>query len=177
MKKRTIARRACALGVYLAVLTIVSGVVVSRQVSAALGEGSTEIGRQLDTFRGLGGPATAISWNGQTLALSAVVLPGSPETVLERFVGLCRASNQGVAEALASGMGGSAGTASLVQRALVLRDLHEDGTGSAVCFAGLGAGGLAGLVQRARQFSDTRDLSALGKLRYAFVRRVGEAST
>ncbi|MET0342872.1 MAG: hypothetical protein ABW252_17835 [Polyangiales bacterium] len=170
-------RRAARVGVYLAVLTGVACVVASRQASAALSERSLAIGRRLDAFQELSGPLTEVSWNGEVLAVSTTLIEQPVDRVLARFVALCDGASGDVARALAERLGGGGGATHLLQRMLVMRDLHADGTGAAVCFAGLGDDGLAGLVERARRFTETLDTSSLGALRYTYLRKVNDQRT
>lgn len=170
-------RRALSLGLYFALLSVLSGFFLSRRVSAEISERSLGLGRKLDAFQELSGKVTELSWNGQDLALSTLVVEQPVERVLERFVELCNASTGSVPRELSLQLGAGERAVSLLQRALVMRDLFDDGTGSAVCLAGLGDGGLRGLVERARRFAVSWDLSELGQLRYAHLRKVGEGRT
>lgn len=170
-------RRALGLGLYLAVLMLGSGLVAARQVSAELSERSMALGRRLDGFQQLSGRVTQLSWNGQALSVSTRVVEAPRERVLAHFISLCNAGTAGLTSELAESIGRGEGAASIIERALVMRDLFDDGTGSAVCLAGLGAGGLSGLTARARRFVASWDLSALGQLRYAYLRTLGAART
>jgi hypothetical protein len=173
-------RRALWLGVYFAALSLLAGVVLTRRVAADMSERSLALGRRLDSFVDLSGKATELSWNGQALALSSLVVEQPVEQVLTRFVSLCN-DNMGtmpgeLTAALGAGKLGEPAVG-LLRRALVPQALSEDGTGYAVCLAGLGEGGLTGLGQRARRFAEARDFSELGHLRYAYLRKVNDQRT
>jgi hypothetical protein len=166
-----------SLGLYFAALLLLGGFLASRRVSAELSERSLALGRRLDAFQELSGRVTQLSWNGQELAVSTLVAEQPVEDTLARFVALCDASAGTLADELATNSGLGRAAASVFKRMLVLRDLFDDGTGSAVCFAGLGEGGLQGLIARARRFTQSWDLCELGQLRYTFVRKVGPSRT
>src|SRR6476659_7134158 len=82
-------RRALWLGLYFAVLSLLAGAVVTRRVAAEMSERSISLGRRLDSFQELSGRVSELTWNGQALALSTVVVEQPVEQVLTRFVSLC----------------------------------------------------------------------------------------
>lgn len=173
-------RRALWLGLYFTALSLLAGVVVTRRVAAEMSERSMALGRRLDSFRDLSGKVTELSWNGQALALSTLVVEQPVEQVLTRFVALCNDDMGAMAGELTVALGAGAlgePAVGLLRRALVPQSLAEDGTGYAVCLAGLGEGGLAGLGERARRFAAARDISELGQLRYAYLRKVDDQRT
>lgn len=169
-------RRVLALGAYFSMLLLLGGLLFAQRVSAELREHGLELGRELDGFEGLSGDRTEVELNGQSMTISALVLEQPVEQVLEQFISICNRELGNVPDTLSRSLH-RGNAAPLLERLLVMRDLHDDGTGIGVCLAGLGKDGLAELFERTQRFVRTHDVGELGKLRYAHMRSVGANQT
>jgi len=170
-------RRALRVGAYFAVLSLLAGVLVARRASAELSERSQAFGRRLDSFQEFAGRVTRLTWNGEELGFSTLLVKQPVEQVLARFVELCAREQGSVASELSRSAGVGEAATSLLDRVMVVRDLFADGSGTGVCLAGLGEGGLGGLYARARSFGRTGDLAELGQLRFARLRTTEHGHT
>jgi hypothetical protein len=166
------------LGLYAAFLTLLATLFVAHRASAELTERSIRLGQKLDRFAALSGKLTHLTLNGQAFSVSTRVVDAPIERVLEHFVALCLDGTPRLAEEIARELApGARLRPGTLQRFMVLRDALNDGTGTAVCLAGLGEGGLAGLRMRLATFTETWDVSELGQLRYTFLRKTGDQRT
>jgi hypothetical protein len=164
-------RRALHIVLYAALVSALAVGVSAHRAAAELRERAVGLGRGLENFAGLEGRMTALSFNGASFSLSTKVVAEPVERVLERFVDRCSVDT----ELLASELGArSALSSSFFQRLLVMRDLLDDGTATAVCLGGLGEGGLSGLSTRVESFASSGDVSELGQLRYTYLRGSGQ---
>lgn len=144
---------------------------LARRARAALTEQTSAIGRRLGAFGELGGSTTELTLNGQRFAFSARTFELPHTELVERFVTACDDHTKPLAEALAEGLPRVRAEAPPLLRSLLApHAFADDGTASAVCLVGLANEGVRGLAARARAFVHTRDLGALGQLRFAFVR-------
>jgi hypothetical protein len=169
--------RTLRIGVYFAALSLFAGVFIARRASAELSERSHAFARRLDSFQELAGRVTRLSWNGEELGFSTLLVKQPVEQVLARFVELCGKEQGSVASELSRSAGVGETATGLLDRVMVVRDLFEDGSGTGVCLAGLGEGGLRGLYARARSFTHSGDLAELGQLRFARFRTTEQGHT
>lgn len=170
--------RCARLGLYIAILGSMAMLTLASRVSAGLSEQTLQLGKQLNKFAALSGSVTQLDWNGQRFSVSTRVLHEPVERVLGRFVVLCSRGTAQLAAELTAQLGPSdVLTAGMFQRLLVLRDRPTDQTGTGVCLAGLGEAGLDGLAERVKAFAKSWDISDLGQLRYAFIRKAGPETT
>jgi len=163
---------------YVALIAALSGVLATRKVVAELSEHTLRLGDDMGEWSSLIGPSTQVTLNGQQLLLGSRTVDLSIEQVLARFSALCM---QDAGDPLASlGSTHDAKPAStleeqLLEPLLVLR--HSTGNeGAATCFVGAGRGGISALAGRLQELVRTRDLSALGALRYLRVRKLAQGS-
>lgn len=170
-------RRTLRISAYFAALSLVVCSFAVRRASAELSERSMAFGRRLDSFQEFVGRATRLTWNGEQLTFSTLLVKQPVEQVLLRFVELCGKEQGSVAGELSRTAGVGDAATSVLERAMVVRDLFEDGSGTGVCLAGLGEGGLRGLYARAKNFGQSGDLAELGQLRFARFRTTEQGHT
>lgn len=171
----TTRRRVLKVALYLAVVSAVAAVFTVRRAAAELSERSTGLGRSLESFAGLAGRVTALSFNGALFSVSTKVLDLTVEEALDRFVARCNRDTGQLTADLERELRPHTGLrAGLLQRMLVMRDVLDDGSATSVCLGGLGEGGLTGLSSRVQAFAKSGDVSELGQLRYTFMRGAGK---
>lgn len=164
-------RRALQVVLYAGLVSALAGGLCAHRAAAELRERSVGLGKKLESFAGLAGRTTALSFNGASFSLSTRVIDEPVERVLERFVARCGEDTKLLAEELGAR---SALASGFFQRLLVMRDMLADDAATAVCLGGLGEGGLSGLSARVQAFASSGDVSELGQLRYTYMRGAGQ---
>lgn len=163
-------RRVLQVALYAGLVSALAGGLCAHRAAAELRERSVGLGKKLESFAGLAGRTTAMSFNGAAFSLSTRVVDEPVERVLERFVDRCSEDTKLLADELAERSSLASG---FFQRLLVMRDRLDDGAATAVCLGGLGEGGLTGLRTRVQSFASSGDVSELGQLRYTYLRGSG----
>lgn len=160
------------VGVYLVLAAGVVGIIAARRALADVREQGTMLGRELMPLADLLQGTTALRINGERLFFSMTTQSGSNvRAVMDRFQQHCEAHPGPFAakmRALAGQIKVAAPLAGLLQQAALMRDETEE-RGTLFCFTGLES-------QPAQQpmvehFAATRDLGALGNLRYVIASR------
>jgi hypothetical protein len=141
-----------------------------QRAAAGLGDQALRLGPELASWAGRFGPVTTLELNGHTMHVGSVTSEQTVAQVLTRFRALCTRESGGLAEEL------SARARPLIQDDAQLalgitREALGDGVGASGCFARGKRGGSLDLLRRIREFAASRDLSALGQLRYVYVRK------
>jgi hypothetical protein len=147
-----------------------------------MGEKMILLGRELLPMADLLEGAQQVRINGESMFLASTVTDQSIDQVLDRYQQHCEEHTGGLAEELDSLPAPS--KAALVsrfpavwsQRLGIVREQKDD-EGMVVCLAHTGGGGIRGLVERANLFLADGELSHLGNLRYAYVRKTSTGQT
>jgi hypothetical protein len=147
-----------------------------------MGEKMILLGRELLPMADLLEGAQQVRINGESMFLASTVTDQSIGRVLDRYQQHCQEHTGGLAEELDSlpvpskAVLASTFPAAWSQRLGIVREQKDD-EGMVVCLAHNGGGGIRGLVERANQFLADGELSHLGNLRYAYVRKTSTGQT
>jgi hypothetical protein len=156
--------------VYLSVMGVVTLGLLSTRANAKLREQSVSLSQQLLPLADLLDDATALRLNGELIHFSMTVVPStSVKQVLDRVQAQCEKQPGPLAQQslalirhLPESLPGAAAAAELLSKLVVTREENER-QGAIVCFTGDGS---AARPSFAEDFAATRDLGALGNLRY-----------
>lgn len=168
------------LSAYCLVMFGLLSVLAEHLLHARIGESALALGKELSGFAELARDAENVLVGGVRFHHSRVVLDESASLALDRVEREC-ASHPGPLALALSELAARAGKEldryqlSSASRRGHLR-YERDGSGVVICFAA-GAEPPAALDEQVRAFSTRRDLSAFGRVRYAFAEPSAEGKT
>jgi hypothetical protein len=168
---------AVRVSILVAIMGAISGAWFTSRAKAEASREGFRLGKDLAPLADLLDGQYEISLNGENLYLSNTTTKQSVTKVLDRFVAQCK-TNGG---AIADQMGDVARawhlspeeTDSVLTNLSIVRD-EADGEGVVLCFA---RNKEQMAIDALREFAETQDLGALGKLRYVYARPEGEGAT
>ena len=141
-----------------------------QRAAADLGDQALRLGPELALWAGRFGPVTTLELNGHTMHVGSVTSEQTVAQVLTRFRALCTRESGGLAEELAARA--QPLTQDDAQLAVgITREALGEGVGASGCLARGKHGGALDLLHRIHEFAASKDLSALGQLRYVYVRK------
>lgn len=164
---------------YLSVTAVVFSALSVRSARAEMKEQTLVLGRQmLDLARANNHEVTPIVFNGQKMYLGSSVSDDPAKHVLDRYEQLCK-ENPGQPAAgwkdLEKEAGGPVEDAPELATSGLIR-AGDDAEGSVVCFV-RGAETKSTASEAFKSFTETGELGALGKLRYAYAKKTPQGRT
>lgn len=156
-------------GAYLSVALGIVSVFGVRAAKAEVARKGLSFGKALVALAPLDAEKASLRINGQDLFISNALVDRDASAVLDSFEELCKSEGSALADPWpkAARKPVSERTRRLMPRLDVVRR-EENGEGVVFCFAKSGGRSFA---DAATELSNSRDLSALGHLRYAYVKR------
>lgn len=163
---------------YVAVVGGATLAILSTRANAELREQSLSLSQELLPIADLLQDATALRINGEVIHFSMTVVENTNvKRVLDRVQAQCEKNPGPLAQqslallkSLPQSLPGSAALGELMSNLVVTRQ-ESEGQGAVLCFSGDGSPADPAFAEK---FAETRDLSALGRLRYVMA---GQGST
>ena len=167
-------RAAGRVAAYVGVVAGVAGVFAAHNAHAGVAEGALQLGRDMMPMKEFLQAPTALTLNGENMVLATGTTAKSAHEVLDAYETYCRSSKDSLGQEW-SNLANEPGKELKVSSKLggsfdmgVYRAEHS-GEGTVMCFM-RGSESQKNLAESIREFDRTRDLGALGKMRYAYVR-------
>jgi hypothetical protein len=172
-------RGLCRAFGYLSVTAVVFSAWSVKSARAEMKQQTLTMGRQMiELARASNHDVTPISFNGQKMYLGSSVSEDSPKNILDRYEGLCK-SDPGQPAAgwkdIEKQANGKVENAPELATTGLMR-AGDDTEGTVVCFV-RGAETKATTAEAFKSFSETGELGALGKLRYAYAKKTRSGRT
>jgi hypothetical protein len=167
-------RGGARVAAYVGVVSLAALGFSVKRAHADLGEGSLKLGREMASLAGTLQDSNQILLNGESVFVGTGSSSDPISTILDRFEANC-----GDADTVFSDIVKQVGPVEAkkigLNKAGTLRR-EAAGEGTVMCFV-RGSESQGGLMKSLERFTETKDLGALGKVRYAYVRQGTQGSS